>query len=69
MADVNIRTVADLLGHSTIQMTMRYAHLAPEHNQAAVDKPVAPATGTATTSKGSKRKTNRNGIKLVKSAV
>ena len=37
MAGVDIRTVAALLGHATIQMTMRYAHLAPEHNQVAVD--------------------------------
>jgi integrase len=40
-ADVNIRTVAALMGHATIQMTMRYAHLAPEHNQAAVDRLVS----------------------------
>ncbi len=38
MAGVDIRTVAQLLGHSTIQMTMRYAHLAPEHSQAAVER-------------------------------
>ena len=38
---MDIRTVAALIGHSTIQMTMRYAHLAPEHNQAAVDRLVS----------------------------
>jgi integrase len=38
MAGVDIRTVAQLMGHSTIQMTMRYAHLAPEHNAAAVER-------------------------------
>jgi site-specific recombinase XerD len=38
MAGVDIRTVAYLMGHSTIQMTMRYAHLAPEHNREAVDR-------------------------------
>jgi len=26
------------MGHRTIQMTMRYAHLAPEHNQGAIEK-------------------------------
>jgi hypothetical protein len=26
------------MGHSSIQMTMRYAHLAPQHNRAAVDR-------------------------------
>lgn len=29
MAGVELRTVAELMGHKTIQMTMRYAHLAP----------------------------------------
>ena len=36
MAGVDIRTVAELMGHQTIQMTMRYAHLAPAHGLAAV---------------------------------
>lgn len=38
MAGVDLRTVADLMGHRTIQMTMRYAHLAPEHKARAVAK-------------------------------
>jgi Phage integrase family len=38
MAGVDIRTVAQLMGHRTIQVTMRYAHLAPDHNQNAVDR-------------------------------
>jgi integrase len=38
MAGVDLRTVAELMGHRTIQMTMRYAHLAPKHNQLAVDR-------------------------------
>jgi site-specific recombinase XerD len=37
MKGVDLRTVASLLGHRDIKMTMRYAHLAPEHLQAAVD--------------------------------
>jgi integrase len=56
MAGVDIRTVAQLLGHSTIQMTMRYSHLAPEHSQAAVNRLVSSgnttATKSATTQKG-----------------
>jgi site-specific recombinase XerD len=37
MAGVDLRTVAELMGHETIQMTMRYAHLAPAHRLAAVE--------------------------------
>ena len=37
MEGIDIRTVAKLIGHRDIKMTMRYAHLAPEHLQAAVD--------------------------------
>src|ERR1700689_4100261 len=31
-------TVADLMGHLNMQMTMRYAHLAPAHKAAAVER-------------------------------
>jgi integrase len=31
MAGVDLRTVAELLGHGTLQMVMRYSHLAPAH--------------------------------------
>jgi site-specific recombinase XerD len=43
MKGVDLRTVQELAGHKTITMTVRYAHLAPEHNQAAIEKldPVA----------------------------
>jgi site-specific recombinase XerD len=37
MKGVDLRTVAKLMGHRDIKMTMRYAHLAPDHLQAAVD--------------------------------
>jgi integrase len=36
MAGVAIISIQELLGHRTIQMTLRYAHLSPEHNLAAV---------------------------------
>jgi integrase len=38
MAGVDIRTVGELLGHKSLAMTMRYTHLAPAHNAAAVDR-------------------------------
>jgi integrase len=41
MAGVDLRTLAELMGHQTIQMTMRYAHLAPSHTLAAVERLVS----------------------------
>ncbi len=37
MAGVDITTVKELMGHKTLTMTLRYAHLAPSHKVAAVD--------------------------------
>jgi integrase len=38
MAGVDLRTVQELAGHKDIKMTIRYAHLAPAHRLAAVDR-------------------------------
>jgi site-specific recombinase XerD len=46
MAGVDLRTVAERMGHKSLQMTMRYAHMALEHKAAAVDKLVRAATDT-----------------------
>jgi integrase len=45
MRGVDMRTVQELLGHKSIVMTMRYAHLSPDHRQAAVEKMNAKEVG------------------------
>jgi len=37
MAGVDLRTVQELMGHKDIQMTLRYAHLSPDHKRAAME--------------------------------
>jgi len=37
MAGIDLTTVSRLLGHKTLTMTLRYAHLAPQHMQKAVN--------------------------------
>ncbi len=37
MAGVDLRTVQDLMGHKSILMAMRYAHLSPDHKRAAME--------------------------------
>jgi len=38
MSGIDLYTVQQFLGHGSSQMTQRYAHLAPEHGQAAIAK-------------------------------
>lgn len=45
MKSVDFNTVRELLGHSELKMTLRYAHLAPEHKAVAVEKPEGQIVG------------------------
>lgn len=51
MAGVDITTVKELLGHKTLTMTLRYAHLAPSHKVKAVDLLNETLTGKPTVQK------------------
>ena len=48
MAGVDLRTVQELMGHKTITMTLRYAHLSPAHQLDAVQRLNRKPTDTAT---------------------
>jgi hypothetical protein len=70
MKGVDLRTVQELAGHKTIGMTVRYAHLAPEHNQAAIERldPVETKTRKRSQSGARRRPGRRNKIRLPKLA-
>ncbi|MDP6085709.1 MAG: tyrosine-type recombinase/integrase [Nitrospinota bacterium] len=38
MAGVDLMTVKEFLGHKRFEMTLRYAHLAPDHKRAAINR-------------------------------
>lgn len=52
MAGVPLKVVQELLGHATIEMTMRYAHLAPSMHVGAVAKLDGPYLGTEAQTQG-----------------
>ena len=58
MAGVDLTTVKTILGHKTLTMTLRYAHLAPSHTQNALpllDQGLSVANKTAPPDRGRDR--------------
>ncbi len=53
MAGVDLRTIQELLGHKTLAMTVRYAHLAPAHQLEAVERLTGNRTDTRTDTESS----------------
>lgn len=51
MASVDLRTARELLGHKTMEMTLRYSHLSPGHQLDAIKRLDPRATGTTTAPK------------------
>lgn len=65
MAGVDLRTVQERMGHKSMQMTIRYAHLAPKHTLAAVEvlgaNSPTDSTDTITSTEGVEREVQQAG--------
>jgi integrase len=51
MAGVNLRQVQAFMGHASVVMTMKYAHLSPERGQSDIERLVAPGAAVPATVK------------------
>ena len=74
MAGVDLKTVQELMGHKTIAMTARYAHLAPTHKLQALETLVRPGSvsvqsgyNLATSAKMPRKVKKLNSIQLIDS--
>ncbi len=69
MAGVDLMTVKELLGHKSIEMTMRYAHLAPAHKMRAVNVLDQVLNGPQVEKEEEKKVVNLSGIARGKGRV
>jgi site-specific recombinase XerD len=60
MAGVDLRTVQELMGHKSIEMTVRYSHLTPKHTLAAVQRLTATDSTNSTDTKTSTGTSEQN---------
>lgn len=58
MAGVDVYTVKDILGHKTLTMTLRYAHLRPGHQREALER-LAPRVPDASGTRSSTQRGDR----------
>lgn len=65
MAGVDLRTVAQLMGHNTIQMAMCYAHLAPDRQPDAVKRLVT-ESAPAKRNTGSREESKESGPEVAR---
>ena len=65
MRGVSLEELQELLGHSTLAMTMRYAHLAPEHLRSAVSRLAGLTSGQVPADRAEAR---ADGVDLLESA-
>ena len=63
MAGVDLRTVAQLTGHNTVQMAMRYAPLAPNLQRNTVERIVSDAFADSSKTRGGLRLAEKAGQK------
>jgi hypothetical protein len=68
MAEVDIRMVQELIGHKTIQLTMRYAHLAPQYQLEAVQR-LCDTGGVLNGATDTRSSTDLNSVRLTTPVV
>ena len=65
MEDVNLKTVQELMGHKTIAMTARYAHLTPGNLASGLETHVQRKSREEKKAKGGKKHPVHGGPELV----